>query len=231
MSRRLRITYRHGLECTVQPGALARAWVEAFEAAGIPLERSTGSRRARVETGPALPPGASGEREVLDAWLADGTPAPAEVCRRLAITAPAGLVPLAGEEIGERLPSLSSSLRAATYRVDFESGAVDRVALAERAALFLAQPTMEVEEVRGERVRRIDLRALVLALAVVVEERGSVRLEMRLVAEQERTGRPLTVLTALGCGGVPYYTLARSAIEVETPRVALRAWRERGRFA
>jgi hypothetical protein len=97
MSRRLRITYRHGLECTVQPGALARAWVETFEAAGIPLERPTGSRRARVETGPALPPGASGECEVLDAWLADGVLAVDEVCRRLAITTPAGLVPLAGE--------------------------------------------------------------------------------------------------------------------------------------
>jgi radical SAM-linked protein len=230
MSRRLRITYRHGVQCTVQPGALARAWVEAFEAAGLPLERPAGSRKPRVETGPALPVGATGEREVFDAWLADATPSPEAVCSRLASTAPAGLLLLAAEEIGERLPSLSSSVRSANYRVDFPPGVADGAVLAARVASLLALRTLEVEEVRGERVRRMDLRAVVLALAVVGEEHGRVRLDMRLALEQERTGRPMTVLTALGCGGLPH-TLVRSAIEVETPRVALRAWRERGRFA
>lgn len=229
MSRRLRINYRHAIECTVQSGALARAWVEAFEAAGLLLERPDGSRRPRVEAGPALPAGASGEAEVLDAWLADATPAPDEVCRRLAVTAPPGLVPLRAEEIGARLPSLSASLRAATYHVEFVPGSVEGAPLAERVASLLSRPTLEVEEVRGERVRRIDLRALVLSLAEV-EERGRVGLEMRLVLEQERTGRPLTVLAALGCARGPH-TLVRRAIEVEAPRVALRAWRERGRFA
>lgn len=229
MGRRLRITYRHGLDCEVQPGALARAWVEAFEAAGIPLERPAGSKRPRVEVGPALPAGATGECELLDAWLADGTPPPDEVCRRLALTAPGGLVPLEAEEIGERLPSLSSSLRAATYRVTFVAGGVDPGVLRSRVASLLGDSTFEVDEVRGERVRRIDLRALIKSLDVM-EQGGRVQLEMRLVLEQERTGRPLTVLTALGCGEVPH-ALVRRQIDVETPRVALRAWRERGRFA
>lgn len=226
---RLRITYRQGPECAVLPGALARAWSAAFEAAGLSLERPTGSRRPRVETGPALPAGATGEREVLDAWLADGTAAPADVCARLAAAAPPGLVPLAAEAIGERLPSLSASLRAATYRAKFAAGAVDLAVLRERVAWLLAQPALEVEERRGERVRHVDLRALVLALAVT-EGPGDVCVEMRLVLTQERTGRPSTVLGALGLGDAPH-TLVRTAVEVVTPRVALRAWRARGRFA
>jgi len=226
----MRITYQHTPECVVQQGTLARAWSDAFEAAGLRLERPEGSRRPRVELAPALPQGARGEREVFDAWLADDSPGPDEVCRRLATAAPPGLVPLAAIEIGERLPSLGASVRSAGFRVDFAPGAVDANSLAARVGALLASATLEVDEVRGERVRRIDLRAQIRELKVVRDEQRAVRLEMRLVAEHERVGRPSTVLVALGCGDSPH-TLVRTDVEVEVPRVAIRAWRERGRFA
>jgi radical SAM-linked protein len=229
MTQRLRLTYRiTEPAASALRGPLAVMWIDAFAAAGMPLSRPGESRKPRIELGPALPPGATGEREVLDAWLGDSVEVEA-VVSRLIRTAPPGLDPLEAEEIGERLPSLSASLRSARYRATFAPDALDREALRARVAALLAQSSIEWVEQRGERLRTIDLRAVVLDLQLGCVG-GAAVLDMHLELTQERMGRPASVLAALGVTATPA-ALVRTAIDVDRPRVALRAWRAHGRFA
>ncbi|MEZ4554259.1 MAG: TIGR03936 family radical SAM-associated protein [Dehalococcoidia bacterium] len=224
--QRLRVTYRNSLSSERPLGNLGRTWHDAFEAAGLRLARPEGSKRARIETGPPLPQDTTGEAELVDAVLA--APAdPQVVVTRLSATLPDGLEPCHAEEIGERLPSLGASVRAARYRATFE-GPLQPHDLAARVSALLALQTLDWEEQRGERIRRFDLRPLVYDLRVS-STAGGAAVEMRLALSQERSVRPASVLAALGvadCGAV----LSRTAIEVDRPLVAIRAWRERGRF-
>jgi radical SAM-linked protein len=225
---RLRITYRRTVQAAeFQSGRLSRMWTEAFQCAGIPLARPEGSKRIRIELGPPLPQGSAGDAEVVDVVLA-GPASPTEVVARLNRALPAGLDALHAEEIGERLPSLQASLRSACYRIVFDSADIDAAALRERVRAFLALETLPWEELRGERLRQFDLRPLVYSLAVS-ETPGRVVLIARLALSQERSGRPSSVLAALEIEAEPL-ELMRTEVEVERSRVALRAWRERGRF-
>ena len=227
-NQRLRITYRKTSEARdLQSGRLSRAWIEAFACAGMPLARPEGSKRTRIELGPPLPQGATGEAELLDVLLEQPT-SPPEVVTRLREALPAGLEPAGAEEIGERLPSLQASMRSACYRIAFDVLDVDAAALRTRVQALMTLPELDWEEQRGERVRRFDLRALIYDLAVY-EEPGRVVLDVRLALSQERSARPASVLAALEIDAAPL-ELVRTGIEVDQPRIALRAWRERGRF-
>jgi radical SAM-linked protein len=226
--QRLRIRYRKTAEAhDLQSGRLSRVWVEAFECAGLPLARPEGSKRTRIEVGPPLPQDATGSAELVDVLLAHPAP-PDEVVARLRETLPSGLDPLHAEEIGERLPSLQSSIRSACYRIVFDAAEVDTDEVRSRVDGLLALTTLPWEELRGERLRQFDLRPLIYDLAVR-EEPERVTLHARLALSQERSGRPASVLAALGIEASPV-EVVRDEIEVEQPRVALRAWRERGRF-
>ena len=228
MTTRIRLTYRSAASEGPPPGNLARSWSEAFEAAGLALARPEGSRRVRIELGPPLPAGVAGEAELLDAWLAEPV-AVESVCARLASEAPPGVVPVAAEELGERLPSLSMPLRSARYRCCWPAGAAEPSLLREQVATFMAHPALEWEEHRGERVRRFDLRAMVRELDVDEGDDG-VCLHARVVLTHDRTMRPASLLAAIGIEAPPA-SIVRVAVEAERPRVALRAWRERGRFS
>jgi radical SAM-linked protein len=228
MPQRIRLTYGlDGPAVDAQRGWVSRAWVDAFTAAGMPLARLGGPRRPRIELGPGLPPGASGERELLDAWLAEPV-IPETLVRRLVFVAPPGLQPIDAEEVGENLPSLSASIRAARYRVTFEPDAVVLPALRESIAALLTLRSLDWVEQRGERLRSLDLRAAVSDLAAECSD-GRIVVDMHLVLTQHLTGRPSSVLAALGVTARPA-AVVRTGLDVEIPRVALRAWRERGRF-
>jgi len=226
--QRLRIRYRKTAPAAdLQTGRLSRVWAEAFECAGLPLARPEGSKRTRIEVGPPLPQHATGEAELLDVLLAHPA-SPAEVVTKLEGTLPEGLEPLHAEEIGERLPSLQASLRSARYRIVFDASLVDAAELRTRIEALLALDELPWEELRGERLRQFDLRTLIHELSVT-EESGTVVLHARLELSQERAGRPASLLAALEIDAEPL-EIVREDIEVEQPRIALRAWRARGRF-
>ena len=227
--QRLRIWYRKtDAAADIQPGELGRTWVAALEAAGLEIARPEGSKRVRFELGPALPQGVSGDREPLDVWLAE--PVDVEsVCARLSADAPAGIEPVGAEELGDRLPSLGASLRAATYRALLPEASCELDTLRARCRALLTAESVPWTEVRGERVREIDLRSFVLDLQPEATSRG-VELCMRLVLAQDRVGRPASVLAALGIAEPPL-ALVRECVEVDRPLVALHAWRTVGRFS
>ena len=230
MTQRLSITYRKdGPARYVAHLDLLRTWERAIRRAKLPLAYSQGfSTHPRIAFAAPLSVGMIGEREQMDIFLSEGVTLD-DARERLDAALPSGLAVVAIEEVGERLPALQASMRAAHYRVTFAAAAVDATMLRERAEALLALTTLDWEERRGgsDKVRQYDLRKAVFDLQVSsIDERTVI--EMHLALEQERTGRPLSVLAALEVAAEPI-ELARTLLEIDRPQVAMRAWREGGR--
>lgn len=228
--QRLRITYsKDGPARYVAHLDMMRTWERALRRAKLPLAYSQGfSPHARIAMAAPLPVGTIAEREQMDVLFSEGVEL-GEAHERIAAALPNGIAVVAIEEVGERLPSLQSSVRAAHYVVRFDAGAVEAVALGERVAELMALETLDWEEQRGgsDKVRRYDLRAAVIELTLH-EEGDRVTLAMHLALEDGKTGRPASVLAALDVAAEPL-EVVRTSLDVERPRLAMRAWRESGR--
>lgn len=231
MPQRLRITYgKRGPARYVAHLDVMRTWERTIRRAGLPLAYSQGfSPHARIALAAPLPVGTVGERELLDIWLAAPV-TPDEALRRLTEALPPGLEVIDVEEVGERLPSLQSSVRSARYEVVFAAADVDAAQIRAGVRDLLALETLDWEERRGDsdKVRRYDLRATVVGLAVR-ERDGQLVLKMQLTLEEGKTGRPASVLAALAVEAAPLATV-RTSVAIERQQVAMRAWRKRGRF-
>lgn len=228
MPQRLRVTYRKGGPARyVAHLDIMRTWERAIRRAQLPLAYTQGfSPHARISLAAPLPVGTEGERELLDVLLVEAV-SPEEACSRLAAALPDGLDVVEVAEIGERLPSLQSTMRSGRYEVRFPPGAIEAASLRTSLQRLMALDSLDWEEQRGAKTRRYDLRATIIALAVV--ERDGVVIEMYLALEEGRTGRPASVLAALGVEQEPQL-IVRTALIVDRPSVAMQAWRERGRF-
>ncbi|MEZ4501217.1 MAG: TIGR03936 family radical SAM-associated protein [Dehalococcoidia bacterium] len=229
MPQRLRVTYRKdGPARYVAHLDVMRTWERAIRRAGLPLAYSQGfSPHARLQLAAPLPVGTIGERELLDLWL-DEPVAPLEAGRRLAEALPPGLEVVEVEEIGDRLPALQASLRAARYEVRFGPRALDVPAAAAAIERLLALEELPWEEARGDRTRSYLLRATIFEMRLRPSSEGDV-IEMRLAMADGLTGRPASILAALAVEAEPD-AIVRTEVEVDRPQVAMRAWRERGRF-
>ena len=234
MPQRLRITYRKdGPAKYVAHLDVMRTWERAIRRARLPLAYSQGfSPHARIAMAAPLPVGTIGEREQMDIVLSEGVD-PVEARERLGAALPGGIAVVELEEVGERLPSLQSAVRAAHYRVSFAQDALDVASLRASVDTLLAAETLDWEEQRGpgKKPRRYDLRATVIALAVSEdgEDGDQIVLAMHLALEDGKTGRPASLLAALGVEAEPL-EVVRTSLVVERPQVALRAWRESGRI-
>jgi radical SAM-linked protein len=212
MTQRVRVTFaKEGPLRWVAHLDLMRTWERAIRRATLPLSYSQGfSPHAKIALAAPLPVGVEGTRELIDIWFDDSLSLD-EVARRLTAVMPPGLSISSVEQVAEELPSMQSCLESARYEMRFAAGAVERADLEGAVARLLALDGLDWEEQRGQKVRRYDLRATVLALSTREEDDGTVVLEMHLSLEQGRTGRPSQVLKALGVEAEPAATI-RTAI-------------------
>ncbi len=238
MPQRVRIVFgKRGVLQWVSHLDTMRTWERTLRRAGLPLAYTQGfSPHPRIALAAPLPVGFEGERELMDIWL-DPALEPGIVRAQIERRLPPGLDVVEVEEVAERLPSLQSQLRAARYRIGFDGRELDAAALAARLADFLALESLSWEERRGEKTRTVDVRAGVLEATLRTDlpepsgagGAGSVVLELRLSLEEGRGVRALSVLDALAVGAEPV-SLLRTELEFERPRIALGAWRTRGRY-
>lgn len=214
MTQRIRVTYRKdGAARYVAHLDLMRTWERSIRRARLPLAYTQGfSPHARLQLAAPLPVGTAGERELLDLWLETATPAE-EAASRLRGALPPGLEVVELEEVGDRLPALQAATVAARYLVRFAPGDLDVGSARESIARLLALEVLDWEEARGDKVRRYDLRRTVLELVACEDEGGGVRLEMRLALEPAMTGRPTSVVDALGITAEPV-RVVRTGIEL-----------------
>jgi radical SAM-linked protein len=205
MTQRLRLTFAIGGPMRyVSHLDTMRTWERTIRRARLPLAYTQGfSPHPRIALAAPLPVGIEGDRELMDLWLDEPT-APADAARALNAAAPPGLEVVSIEEVGDRLPSLQSQLASARYRVQLDTSQLisDGPELVRRLDALLALDALDWEEQRGDKVRRYDLRATIIDLAL--DEDGAT-LRMHLSLEEGRTGRPAQVLRALELDtGVPH---------------------------
>jgi radical SAM-linked protein len=226
-AQRVRLRFARGVEATaIGHLDVARRWEDAFRRAGIALSYSQGNRPTpRITIAAGLPSGVTSEGELLDVVLAELTD-PARLDERLQPFLPAGLTALDAHEVGLGLPSLPTLVRWADYEVDLPAD--DVPALRSQVQAFLAKESFPWVDLRGQKSREYDLRALVQDVRVEPLCEGAARLSMRLRSDAIGVGRPDQVVKALGLPEPSRIHRLRLIVSETSP--AREAWRRRGRY-
>ncbi len=225
-AQRLRLTFARGDEAReLSHLEIVRALEQAMRQASLPLAYSEGRRpTAQISTAAPLPVAVTSACELADVFLSQRME-PARFVAALGETLPVGLEALSGREVGLALPALQTQVRWAEYEVDVPRGSRSAQDVRRTIGELLAARTLPWEHQRETKVRRYDLRPLVLALRLETEGEGIYRLVMRLRIGQERSGRADQVVAALGLE--PPLRIHRRHLYVEKTPPAVRAYRRR----
>jgi radical SAM family uncharacterized protein/radical SAM-linked protein len=173
------------------------AVLRAFRRAGIPVARSKGfSPRPRIVF--ALP-SSLGMETGLDYLevIAAGDPDPEAVARGLSGSLPEGIVIAAVTKVPPGTPPLPTLVTEAIYRIELPADRPGEEPAAARVARLLAAESVIVSrEVKGKH-RQVDVRPLLLGLALEPGDEGQ-RLLLVLAVRDQATARPAEVLALLG---------------------------------
>jgi len=226
-AQRLRFRYRITSEaCDLGQRDLARAWEEAVVAAGLPLAHSEGKRSgALIQIAAALPQGVTSDGELADVFL-DEPVDPAAALAGVQKTMRPGVEAVSVEEAGVSGPSLQALMRWAEYDVRVPSNGLSADDLSRRIAALLDAGSVPVEHKREKKVRKYDLRPLVLDIQLEGVEDGAFKLAMRLRAEQEMTAR--ADQTALALELPELLSVHRLCLHLDDVPAVLRAFRAGG---
>ncbi len=220
-AQRLRFRY------SIQPPAaglgnreLISIWEQAAEAAGLSVSYSEGKRPApQIALAAPLPQNVTSGWELIDIYLSEparAAKAPAMISPHL----PPGIEALAVEEVGVSAPSLQSSLRWAEYEVRVPGAGLSESDVCARIQALEAADSLPWEHSRETKVRKYDLRPLVLALSLKASEEGCFVLQMKLRAQPEMTARADQVVAALGLPEAERIHRQRLCLEVVQPAVS-----------
>jgi radical SAM-linked protein len=171
---------------------LARTLERSLNRAQIPLAYTQGyNPRPRLQLATALPLGFTSECEIADIWLLKLV-APEEALVAMQEKMAPGIHIHSISEVNLRSPALQTLVTEAAYTVTIgEQVAIDDL---NRHIVGLLSAAELMRERRG---KAYDLRSLVLDLDSTVADQGRIMLNMRLLQQPGKTGRPDEVLSAL----------------------------------
>ena len=211
--RRLRVRLRFGKAGPARFLAhsdLIRTWERAFRRAELPLDYTKGfSPGPQLRFGPPVPVGYEAAGEILEADLVDEAPEQS-IAARLNDALPAGLSVESCAYIPITKVSPMSAAREAEYAVTLTSSHSD---LEELITRFLGVESAELDVVRGQRTRTIDVRGGTIDLSAT----GDDGLQMRLRLGHGVAVRPDDVARILG---VAVDRVRRTAVVYEFPDLA-----------
>ncbi len=226
-AQRLRFRYRITSEAVgLGQRDLARVWEEALVGANLPLAHSEGKRSgALIQIAVALPQGVTADGELADVFLHEPV-APAAALAGVVKTLRPGVEAVSVEEAGVGGPSLQALVRWAEYDVRVPANGLTADDLGRRIATLLEAVSVPAEHQREKKVRKYDLRPLVLDIRLEGVEDGAFRLSMRLRAEQESTAR--ADQTALALELPEPFSVHRRCLRLDDVPAVLRAYRAGG---
>ena len=226
-AQRLRFRYRITSEARgLGQRDLARAWEEAVVAANLPLAHSEGKRSgALIQIAVALPQGVTSDGELADVFLERAVD-PVAALAGVKKTMRPGVEAMSIEEVGVGGRSLQALLRWAEYDVRVPSNGLSAEDLRRRISALLDASSVPAEHQREKKVRKYDLRPLVLDIRLEGVEDGAFRLLMRLRAEQEMTARADQTVLALKLPEP--LSVHRRCLHVDDVPAVLRAFRASG---
>ncbi len=199
--QRLRVTFsKKGATRYISHLDMARTWERALNRAKMPVTYSQGfNRHPKIQFATATPLGMTSECELMDVWL-DETVAPAVAQEMMMSRMAPGIAVLDVQEVSLKGAALQTLTRETVYEAVIPAEVLSAETLAERVAEFLAVEQVWRERHVKRKVKRYDLRSLVLGLTVVDTPTAvdDPQLIMHLMLEPGRTGRPDEVLLALG---------------------------------
>ncbi len=226
-NQRLRFCFRITAEARgLGQRDLARAWEEAAVAANLPLAHSEGKRSgALIQIAAALPQGVTSDGELADVFLEQAVD-PGAALAGIQKTMRPGVEAVAVEEVGVGGRSLQALLRWAEYDVRVPSNGLTAEELGRTISALLDASSVPVEHQREKKLRKYDLRPLVLDIRLEGVEDGAFLLVMRLRAEQEMTARADQTVLALELPEP--LSVHRRSLHVDDVPVVLRAFRASG---
>ncbi len=226
-AQRLRFRYRITPEARdLGQRDLARAWEDAVVAANLPLAHSEGKRSgALIQIAAALPQGVTSDGELVDVFFEEAVD-PDAALAGIQTTMRPGVEAVAVEEVGVGGRSLQALLRWAEYDVRVPSSGLSAEELRRRISALLDASSVPVVHQREKKVRKYDLRPLVLDIRLEGVEDGAFRLLMRLRAEQEMTARADQTVLALELPEP--LSVHRRSLRVDDVPAVLRAFRASG---
>ncbi|MFQ6019589.1 MAG: TIGR03936 family radical SAM-associated protein [Dehalococcoidia bacterium] len=227
-AQRLRVTFSRGEAVKhIAHLDLMRLWELALRQAGVPLAYAEGSRRTpRLSLAAPLPVGVTSSCELMDVFLAERL-ALRDFLSAISDQTVAGIEVMAAREVGLAQPSLQSLVRWAEYEVEVGSGGRAAAEVETAIETLLAADSIPWQHARERRIRRYDLRLLVLGLWLEGADGETCRLGMRLRTDKERAGRCEQVSAALGFPEAPT-RIHRSRLYVEETSAATQAYRRLG---
>ena len=216
MLQRLRLTFARGEEIQyITHLDIMRLWVRALRRARVPLAYSQGfTPHPQLSLAAPLAVGVTSEGELMDIEL-EGRLATRYFLARVDEQLPTGVRLLGVEEVPPTWPSLQAAVRFAEYRVTVQTEE-PLAALQKRLAVLLAAPSLPRQRLRGDQVRRYDLRPLIVDLRLERWDAGEAMLFLRLQTDERATGRPDEVLAALDLAEVPR-TIQRTRLLLAPP--------------
>ena len=226
-AQRLRFRYRITAEALgLGQRDLVRAWEEALATAGLPLARSEGKRPSPlIQLAAALPQGVTSDGELADVFLECAVDPAAALAGARKSMRP-GVEVASVEEVGVGGPSLQSQLRSAEYEVRVPADGLSAEDVGRKIAALLDARSFPAEHQREKKVRKYDLRPLVLDIRLEGADEGVIRLGMWLRAEQGLTARADQTAVALGLPEP--LSVHRRNLRVDDVPAVLRAFRSAG---
>ena len=194
--QRLRLTFgKNGPARYIGHLDLARTWERSLNRARIPIAYTQGfNRRPRLSFAAALPLGYTSEYELADIWLAEEMEPLAALDQMMQRMAP-GIEITAVEQVPIKSPSLQSITTSARYVVT-PLAKQEKADMVHRVEQLLMEQSLFRERKRGK-VKRYDLRPLIIELAADVDQHSDAILTMTLLLMSGKSGRPDEVLAAL----------------------------------
>lgn len=226
-AQRLRFRYRlTPAAVTLGHRDIVNAWIAAASNAGCNVAYSEGKRPApQVSLGAPLPQNVTSDCEYVDVYLAEAVD-PATILGAVASGLPDGIEAVSVAETSVGGPSLQTLVKWAEYEVQVPRNDMTPEDAEASVAALLSTDRLPIEHRKETKVRRFDLRPLVLSLKIECADSDCFTLRMRLRAEPEATARADQTVAALGLP--PPSRIHRTMLYLEDIPASIIAYRRYG---
>ena len=226
-AQRLRFQYRlTPAAVTLGHRDIVNAWIAAVSNAGYQVAYSEGKRPApQVSLGAPLPQAVTSDCEFVDVHLSEAVD-PATVLGAVASGLPDGIEAVSVAETSVGGPSLQTLVKWAEYEVQVPRNGITSQDAEASVAALLSSEHLPIEHRKENKVKRFDLRPLVLSLKIECVDNDFLTLRMRLRAEPEATARADQTVAALGLP--PPSRIHRTMLHLADIPAAITAFRRQG---
>jgi len=193
---RIRISYKKGYPIRFTSALdLHRIWERSFRRALIKVTYSKGFHpQPRIQLGIPLPLGFISLDEKVDIWIEESLLLD-DINRQLEQNLPVGLEITSIQEINISEKALSTQIQHSDYQIYLMDESFSTQIIKERIISLLNEKEIIREKRNG---KKYDLRPLIVSIKSNTEIQGKPYITLRLLSQQNRTGRADEVMFAMG---------------------------------